>query len=117
MEKRPIHKRIIDEKTVTILLVRGENPDGDPIYAYVAVRADKVVDFIAAQKSGTFYPEDFGVIIEAGEGQPPPEVRKKMEDEYGFDHEGMVDIPNAEKVYEITDKMRRSTNPDTSGGL
>jgi len=91
----------IRKKIVTILLVRGENPDGTSIYAYVAVRADKLEDFMEAQTSGVFYPEDYGVIIEAGEGEPSPEVRKKMEDEYGFDEGRMIDIPNKEKVNDV----------------
>jgi HEAT repeat protein/energy-coupling factor transporter ATP-binding protein EcfA2 len=84
--------QVILESVVCILLVRGENPDAQPIYAYVAVRADKVADFMGAQKKGVFYPEDFGVIVEAGTGEPSPEVRKRMEDGYGFDHGGMVDL-------------------------
>lgn len=107
MRKLSISEQIIAEKTVCILLVRGENPDGKSIYAYVAVRADKLESFMAAQKSGTFYPEDFGVIIEAGEGEPSEDVRKKMETEYGFNHQAMFDIPNAEKAQEITASLRR----------
>lgn len=95
----PLVKEVFDDemieqidpaKTVCILLVQGEKPDGGAIFSYVAVRADKVDEFMAAQKSGVFYPEDFGVIIESGEGQPSPEIRKKMEDEYGFDHTKMI---------------------------
>ncbi len=108
LKKLSISEQIIAEKTVCILLVRGENPEGAAIYAYVAVRADKLESFMAAQKSGTFYPEDFGVIIEAGEGEPTDDVRRKMETEYGFNHQVMVDIPNAEKAHEITANLRRA---------
>ena len=106
MTKLSTTEQIIAEKTVCILLVRGENPDGKPIYAYVAVRADKLESFMEAQKSGMFYPEDFGVIVEAGEGEPSAEVRKKMESEYGFNHQMMVDIPDAAKAHEITTTLR-----------
>lgn len=80
------------DKTVCILLVRGENPNGGTIFTYVAVRADKLQEFMEAQKSSVFYPEDYGVIIESGEGEPAEEIRKKMEDEYGFNHAGMIDL-------------------------
>lgn len=93
------------EKTVCILLVRGESPDGSGIYAYVAVRADKLEEFMAAQESGMFYPEDHGVIIESGEGEPSAEIQKKMEDEYGFNHQQMVDIPDAEVGKTISDNI------------
>jgi len=105
LSKLSASEQIIAEKTVCILLVRGENPDGKPIYAYVAVRADKLESFMEAQKSGMFYPEDFGVIVEAGEGEPTAEIRKKMETEYGFNHQMMVDIPDAEKAHEITTNL------------
>lgn len=88
-------EKLIAEKTVCILLVRGESPDNEPIYAYVAVRADKLEAFMEAQKTGMFYPEDYGVIVESGIGEPTDEVREKMEKEYGFNHQAMVDIPDA----------------------
>lgn len=94
-------EQMIAEKTVCILLVRGEDPDGEGIYAYVAVRADKLEEFMEAQKSGTFYPEDYGVIVESGVGEPNAEVREKMEKEYGFNHESMVDVPDAEGAGEL----------------
>lgn len=95
----------VTEKTVCILLVRGESPDGAGIYAYVAVRADKLEEFMAAQESGMFYPEDHGVIIESGEGEPSEEVRKKMEEEYGFNHQQMVDIPDTDTANVIADSI------------
>jgi hypothetical protein len=93
------------EKTVCVLLVRGENPEGNPIYAYVAVRADKLESFMQAQNSGLFYPEDYGVIIEAGEGNPTAAVQKKMEEEYGFNHDMMIDIPDQKSAKDITDSL------------
>lgn len=98
-------EQVIAEKTVCILLVRGENPDGSPIYAYVAVRADKLETFMEAQKNGMFYPEDYGVIIEAGEGEPSEEVRRKMETEYGFNHQMMMDIPDAGHAHDIASNL------------
>jgi len=101
LEKQTIFDDEINKKIVTILLVQGENPDGSSIYAYVAVRADILEDFMEAQTSGVFYPEDYGVIIEAGEGEPSLEVRKKMEDEYGFNHERVIIISDEEKVKDV----------------
>jgi hypothetical protein len=95
-------EQIIAEKTVCILLVRGETPDNKKIYAYVAVRADKLEPFMDAQKKGTFYPEDYGIVIESGEGEPSAEVRQKMTEEYGFNHETMMDIGSSAKAHEIT---------------
>jgi hypothetical protein len=98
-------EQVIAEKTVCILLVRGETPDNKKIFAYVAVRADKLESFMEAQKSGTFYPEDYGIVIESGEGEPSAEIKKKMTEEYGFNHEAMMDIASPEKAHDITSNL------------
>ncbi len=105
MTKLTRSEQMIAEKTVCILLVRGESPDNKKIYAYLAVRADKLEAFMEAQKQGTFYPEDYGIIIEAGEGEPSDEVKQKMTKEYGFNHDAMLDIGNPEKAGEVTGKL------------
>jgi hypothetical protein len=98
-------EQVIAEKTVCILLVRGETPEGNKIFAYVAVRADKLESFMEAQKKGTFYPEDFGIVIESGEGEPSDEVKKKMTDEYGFNHNAMMDIADSKKAHDISSNI------------
>jgi hypothetical protein len=100
-----LNEENIADKTVCILLVRGESGAGTPIYAYVAVRADRLPAFMEAQQSGTFFPEDFGVIIESGEGEPDDSTRKKMEEEYGFNHQLMVDIPDTASANEIAEGL------------
>lgn len=107
MTKLTRSEQIIAEKTVFVLLVRGESPEKSPIYAYVAVRADKLEEFMEAQKTGMFYPEDFGVIIESGEGEPTDAVREKMEKEYGFNHQLMVDIPDEKGASGLTQAATR----------
>ncbi len=98
MDELSRSEKILAEKTVCVLLVRGEDPDGAPIYAYVGVRADKLKPFMEAQAQGLFYPEEYGIVIEAGHGEPSPEVRLKMERDYGFNHDAMLDIPDADNA-------------------
>src|SRR3984957_5445157 len=98
-------EQIIAEKTVCVLLVRGESPEGKKIYAYLAIRADKLEAFMEAQKQGTFYPEDYGIVIEAGEGEPTEEIKQKMTKEYGFNHEAMLDIATTEKAHNLTQNL------------
>ena len=105
MAKLTRTEQIIAEKTVCILLVRGENPEGSKIFAYVAIRADKLESFMEAQKQGTFYPEDYGIIIESGEGEPSEEIKKKMTQEYGFNHEAMLDIADTQKAHDISSNI------------
>ena len=103
-------EKMLAEKTVCVLLVRGEDPDGAPIYAYVGVRADKLKGFMEAQQNGLFYPEEHGVIIEAGQGEPSAEVREKMERDYGFNHEGMLDIPDPDNANSIAAELSKKSN-------
>lgn len=105
MAKLTTSEQIIAEKTVCILLVRGENTDGQKIYAYVAIRADKLESFMEAQKQGLFYPEDFGIVIESGEGEPTAAIKKKMTDEYGFNHDAMLDIASTEKAHSLASNI------------
>src|SRR6201986_5171509 len=98
-------EQIIAEKTVCVLLVRGESPEGKKIYAYLAIRADKLEAFMEAQKQGTFYPEDYGIVIEAGEGEPSDEVKQKMTKEYGFNHEAMLDIAGPDKARDLASNL------------
>ncbi len=105
MSKLTKSEQIIAEKTVCVLLVRGENPDGGRIFAYMAVRADRLEAFIEAQKSGTFYPEDYGIIIESGEGEPSEEVKERMTTEYGFNHEAMLDIDSPQGANDIASNI------------
>ena len=100
-------EQILAEKTVCVLLVRGEAPGGTPIYAYVGVKADRLSDFMKAQLSGTFYPEEYGAVLASGEGEPTAEVRRQMEEEYGFDHSGMLDIPDADNAVRLAAEMSK----------
>lgn len=102
-------EQIIAEKTVCVLLVRGESPDGKKIYAYIAIRADKLETFMEAQKQGTFYPEDYGIVLESGEGEPSDEVKLKMTTEYGFNHEAMLDLGTTEKAHDLTTSLASLT--------
>lgn len=105
MAKLSRTEQIIAEKTVCVLLVRGESPEGEKMFAYMAVRADKLESFIEAQKTGTFYPEDYGIVIESGFGEPSEEIRQKMTTEYGFNHDAMMDIDNTEGAHKIASNI------------
>lgn len=85
--------QFLNDDALAVVLVRGSGPENAPIYAYVGVRIAHLDAFMAAQTQGHFNPEDFGIVLEAGEGEPDAEVRSRMEQEYGFNHEKMVALP------------------------
>ena len=82
-----ISKEYLD--TDFVLLLRGNNLYGDPLYSYVKLTGrnlEKV--FIRMQSRKHFKPADFGTILVAGRGEPPQEIRDEMKKEYN-----MVDVP------------------------
>lgn len=109
MTKLTRSEQIIAEKTVCVLLVRGENAEKKKIFAYVAIRADKLEEFLEAQRQGMFYPEQYGIILESGEGEPSDEIKARMTKEYGFNHEAMMDIPNAARAHEVASNISAYT--------
>ncbi len=112
MTKLTRSEQIFAEKTVCILLVRGESAEGQPIYAYVGVPLNRLEEFMTAQMSRPFFPEDYGVIIESGEGEPNDDVRERMEKDYGFNHQMMVDIPDPASVGKLTRGILDTPLPD-----
>lgn len=105
MTKLTRTEQIIAEKTVCVLLVRGESPDGKKIFAYLAIRADKLESFMEAQKQGTFFPEDYGIVLESGEGEPSDDVKHKMTQEYGFNHEAMLDLGTTDHAHALSSNL------------
>ena len=65
----------------------------DESLIYLAVRTDMFRDFQRAYSEGPVNIEDWGVVLEAGLGKPSPEVRKRMTEEFNFNHEEAISVP------------------------
>lgn len=62
-----------------IVLLHGKNSFGDMIYSYVKIFMPNIQKFKAAIKAGKgFNPSDFGEVLAAGKGDPPPDVHAEM---------------------------------------
>ena len=56
------------------------------------IRSDKIEAFMESQKQpGPWCPDDYGIVIESGEGEPSEEVKARMMREYGFNTDAMTD--------------------------
>lgn len=102
--------KILAARTAVVLLIQGESPDGRPIYAYVGVRADRLQDIMQAQHQPHFQPEDYGVVIEHGEGLPSAEVMARMAQDYGFSHEAMTPVADADSANQVAAALSRKAN-------
>ncbi len=71
-----------------IVLIRGETPVGDPIYAYVKVDLHDVEELEKAYEQDLFidYSRYKGIIKHDWGEEPPTNVKRYMEEHYDFHH-------------------------------
>lgn len=75
---------ISDLLCTIILLCHAEHPDGRPFWAYLCIRPSMAKAFVEARDSGAFDLEDFGTIIEWGDGEEvPADMQARMARDYG----------------------------------
>jgi hypothetical protein len=72
--------------TIT-LLIRGKNTDNNDFWAYLCVKPSMANAFNEARANGVFNLEDYGTILESGEGsEVPSEIAERMERDFGINH-------------------------------
>lgn len=83
-----------NEEIAFILLYRGYSQRQEPLYAYLAVRGDRLDAFLAANASGELFDiTAFGTILTWGHGlEPSDEVKAAMEAQYGYNHAAELPI-------------------------
>jgi hypothetical protein len=77
----------IDIEVAIICYTNGTTEDGRPYYAYVAVTPSKYMEFhrMTAARN-TIVLNEYGRIVAGGfEAKPPPDVIRKMREDYGYD--------------------------------
>ncbi len=82
----------IAAKVNAVVLVRGYSQTGVLQYAYVLIRLDRLVKLQEAMATGDYKVQDYGTVVEWGEGSPSQEVMIRMRDEYGFDHDSGLTV-------------------------
>ena len=78
-------KRLEEERKVNVYFLQMKNPKNDHYYFYVAASALLHDQFVAALEYNQI--PDFAVVVARGEGFPDDDVKTKMKEHYGFDHE------------------------------
>ncbi len=89
---RNIPKDLIDSKAYIVTYVVYLDSNGKKRYFYIAVRKDNVLGFQKAILEGDFDAEDYGIILEEGEGEAPDVVKEKMKIMYHCDHNGAENL-------------------------
>ncbi len=82
----PSHQqRLAKEKEVNCYYVPGTDSSGALNYVYVVCSALLHDMFVESITKGAV--PDYAVVVEMGSGEPTAEVKKKILDYYGFDHD------------------------------
>lgn len=70
-----------------MVLCKGQDGYGNPCWAYICIKPSMAQSFKEAREKGVFNLEDYGSVIEHGNGTEPPEdIRMSMERNYGMNH-------------------------------
>lgn len=84
--RMPSHQqRLAVEKKTNVYFIPGTDGAGNAGYIYAVCSALLHEDFIAGIRAGVIPP--YAVVVETGSGEPSAEVKKKILDYYGFDHD------------------------------
>ena len=79
---------LADLMCTIILLCHARHEDGSPFWAYLCIKPSMAKAFQEARDSGTMDIEEFGTVLEWGEGEEvPPETRAHMERDYAVKHD------------------------------
>ena len=72
-------------ETELVISVQGHNKQGDSVYSYIQLTGRSLRRLFAAMEAGVnFVPSDYGEVLAAGKGTPPPEVVKEMTEKYNM---------------------------------
>jgi hypothetical protein len=72
-----------------VILLQGTNLFGDAIYSYLQLTGQHLKEMFARMQTGeNFKPAEYGTVLQAGRGEPTPEVRDEMAKTYN-----MIDVP------------------------
>lgn len=95
----------------TVVLVQGEDAQGQPQWAYALIPAERFLAFRMAEEAGEYDLGAFGTVVCHGAGaEPPQEVRERMAAEYGCnpDFEAQMEQALAEAIEQLPENWGES---------
>ena len=101
----PISQGAMADLLCTIMILcRGIGIDGKSCWAYMCIKPSMAKSFKDAREKGAFDIEDYGTVIEHGEGvNPSDDIKRRMEREYGMNHSYEDDLLSAvERIQQKT---------------
>jgi len=89
---RKIPESLVKDKIYTVNYLVYQDDNNDKNYLYIAVRRDQMPAFQNALKEGNFDAEDYGIILEQGNGEASDTLIEKMRIMYNCDHDSSISI-------------------------
>jgi HEAT repeat protein len=72
-------------ETEIIILLQGANLYGNRVYSYVKILGRRLKGMFVKMRLGeNFKPADFGEVLAAGLGEPPPDIRDMMKEKFNM---------------------------------
>lgn len=93
---RSIPRNLIRDQVYCVSYLLYEDENGAKHYCYLAVRSDDMPHFQNAIKTGDFDLNDFGVVLEEGEGEASDTIKEKMRHLYNCQHESALEVDSFE---------------------
>lgn len=70
-----------------MILCRGKDAMGRPIWAYLCIKPSMAMAFKEARARGNIDISEYGTVLESGSGEEPPaNIKTRMERDYGVTH-------------------------------
>ena len=85
-------KRYNEEKQIRVYYLPIELHEGGQKYMYVAASSLLHEQFMSALEMKQI--PDFAVVVARGDGQPSNDIKQKMKQFYGFDHDAFAADPD-----------------------
>lgn len=85
--KSNLNSTMSDASSTLMILCNGVRADGSPFWAYMCIKPNNAKAFREARSHGTMNLEDYGTVLEWGDGiAPSKEVQERMERDFGMNH-------------------------------
>ena len=95
---RNIPIKLIKDATYCVNYLVYSNGKGKREYIYIASRHDQMLGLKAAIQQGNFIAEDFGMVLEHGEGEASDITKEKMKMLYNCDHENGLSVADFDET-------------------
>lgn len=97
-----------DEKFSVYVLTQGVSAEKVPFWAYLAIPPSKYLAYKNAEMNEGMTLSDYGEVIAMGMGYDPPEdIMRQMEEEFGVDHAFEESIQSVAETYIEEERVKQ----------